>query len=100
MKSPRIPFGDNCSSSVENNCGSSTLNLCSNNGIETSYKYFEKDTSGNNCYIREDYVSSFLSKLYSNPQVPRNVQTIVDDLSLIFDGMNHTVRSSVSTIGW
>lgn len=80
VKSPRVTSGDNCSSSV-NNCNSSTLNLRCNNGIETSYTPFEKDTSGNNCNI----------------QVPRNVvRTIVDDMSLIFDGINHTLRSSVS----
>ncbi|KAE9543677.1 hypothetical protein AGLY_002073, partial [Aphis glycines] len=96
VKSPSVASGDNCSTSVNNNCSSSTLNLCSNNGIETSYTPFEKDTRGNNCYIQEDYVCSFLSKLYSNPQVPRNVVQTIVDMSLIFDGINHTLRSSVS----
>ncbi|CAI6369501.1 unnamed protein product [Macrosiphum euphorbiae] len=99
VKSPRVTSGDNCSSSVNNNCSSSTLNVCINNGIETSYTPFEKDPSANNCSIQEDYVSSFLSKLYANPLVPRNVvQTIVDDMSLIFDGLDHTLRSSVSKL--
>lgn len=98
VKSPRVTSGDNCSSSV-NNCSSSTLNVCINNGIETTYTPFEKDPSGNNCSIQEDYVSSFLSKLHANSLVPINVvQTIVDDMSLIFDGLNHTLRSSVSKL--
>lgn len=57
------------------------------------------ETDGNNCSVKEHNVSTFLASLYSNPQVPRNiVQTIVDDMSLLFDGIHHTLKSSISKL--
>jgi len=49
--------------------------------------------------LEENYASKLLASLYSNPQIPRNVvQTVVNDMTSIFDNIHHTLKIRVSKL--
>jgi len=57
------------------------------------------DTGSNDCLLEENYVSKFLASLYSNFQIPRNVvQTVVNDITPIFDNIHHILQRRVSKL--
>jgi len=57
------------------------------------------DTELNDCLLEENYASKLLASLYSNPQIPRNVvQTVVNDMTSIFDNIHHTLQRRVSKL--
>jgi len=74
---------------------------CTSNNMDipTPLTSFIIDTGSNDCLLEENYVSKFLTSLYSNSQIPRNVvQTVVNYITSIFDNIYHILQRRVSKL--
>ncbi|KAF0706641.1 SAM domain-containing protein, partial [Aphis craccivora] len=79
----------------------SSNNPCTSNNMDIPTPLTSSiiDTELNDCLLEENYASKLLASLYSNPQIPRNVvQTVVNDMTSIFDNIHHTLQRRVSKL--
>lgn len=96
MKPPNTDSVNKSSSSPD-----SSNNPCTSNNMDIPTPLTSSiiDTELNDCLLEENYASKLLASLYSNPQIPRNVvQTVVNDMTSIFDNIHHTLQRRVSKL--
>ena len=92
LKPPNIDSVIKCSLSPD-----SSNNACTSNNMDSPTPLTSSiiDTGLNDCLLEENYASHLLASLYSNSRIPRNIgQTVVNDMTSIFDNIHHTLQRS------